>query len=170
MSLGTLHRASAAFYRQCLDAFADLPVRFVLSAGSHFDVRALGKVPPNCLVRASVAQLAVLQHAAVFITHGGMNSALEGLAHGVPLLVIPQHVEQLVIGLTVAEHGAALVRREHVAGRHLEAAALRRDVERMLGTSDFKHAASEMQTLLRATGGYRKATDEVQAYVAASSS
>jgi MGT family glycosyltransferase len=167
MSLGTLHRASTAFFRRCLEAFTDLPVRFVLATGSQVDAQALGGVPSNCLVRASVPQLAVLRHAAVFVTHGGMNSVLEGLAYGVPLLVIPQHVEQLVIGLMVAERGAALVRREHVAGQPLDATVLRDEVERMLGTPRFKAAASELQTLLGATGGYRQAADAVQAHVAA---
>lgn len=68
-----------------------------------------------------------------------------------------------------SKHGAALVRREHVAGQRLDAASLRRDVEQMLVTPRFKLAASEMQTLLRATGGFRQAADEVQVYVAAGS-
>jgi hypothetical protein len=167
MSLGTLHSAPAAFYRQCLDAFADMPVRFILTTGNQVDVRAFGGLPSNAVVRASVPQLAVLERAAVFVTHGGMNSALEGLARGVPMVVIPQHVEQLVIGLTVAERGAALVRREHVAGQTLDASVLRRDVKQMLAIPSYKTAALEMQKSLRATGGFPQAAEEVQAYVGA---
>src|SRR5262249_25217465 len=168
LSLGTLHRGSEAFLRDCLKAFAGLPARFVLSTGSQVDPAALGMpVPSNCLVLPSAPQLAVLRRAAVFITHGGMNSVLEGLTYGVPLLVIPTQVEQVVIGLTVAERGAALVRREHLAGRRLDAGTLRHDVERMLTTPAFKLAASELQAQLGATSGYRQAADEVQAYVAA---
>jgi len=103
--------------------------------------------------------------AARFITHGGMNSVLEGLAYGVPLLLIPQHVEQLVIGLTVAERGAGLMRRAHVAGQQLDVGALRHDVEQMLQQPGFKSAASAMQALVRESGGYRAGADEVQAYV-----
>jgi MGT family glycosyltransferase len=167
MSLGTLHRATTAFYRRCLDAFADMPLRFVLTTGNQVDVRALGTVPSNAVVSVSVPQLAVLERAAVFVTHGGMNSALEGLACGVPPVVIPQHGEQLVIGLTVAGRGAALVRREHVAGQTLDASVLRRDVKKVLATPSFKTAALEMQKSIRATGGFRQAADEVQAYVGA---
>jgi MGT family glycosyltransferase len=167
MSLGTLHSASTTFYRQCLEAFADMPVRFVLTTGNQVDVRTLGTVPSNAVVSASVPQLAVLERAAVFVTHGGMNSALEGLACGVPMVVIPQHAEQLVIGLTVARRGAALVRREQVAGQTLDASVLRRDVEQVLATPSFKTSALQMQTSIRATGGFRRAADEVQAYVGA---
>jgi UDP:flavonoid glycosyltransferase YjiC (YdhE family) len=118
-------------------------------------------------VSVSVPQLAVLERAAVFVTHGGMNSALEGLACGVPLVVIPQHGEQLLSGLTVAGRGAALMRREHVAGQTLDASVLRRDVEKVLAARSFKTAALRMQKSIRATGGFRQAADEVQAYVGA---
>jgi MGT family glycosyltransferase len=169
MSLGTLHTATTAFYRQCLDVFADMPVQFVLTTGNQVDFRALGTVPSNTIVRPSVPQLAVLERAVVFITHGGMNSVLEGLACAVPLVVIPQHGEQLVIGLTVAERGAALVRREHVAGQRLDPSTLRRDVEHVLDMPSFKSAALELQTFVRATGGFKQAADELQAYVATGS-
>jgi MGT family glycosyltransferase len=169
MSLGTLHRAPAELYRQCLEAFADLPVRFVLSTGGHVDLSALGPMPPNADVRPFAPQLAVLQHARVFITHGGMNSVLEGLASGVPLLVVPQQAEQLVIGLSVAKRGAALVRREHLAGQHLDARVLRGGVESMLADPRFTRAAADIQSLIRETGGFRQAADEVQAFKTAPS-
>jgi MGT family glycosyltransferase len=164
MSLGTLHRATEGFYRACLAAFADMPVRFVVSVGHQVDMQAVGTVPRNAVLRASVPQLAVLQRAAVFITHGGMNSVLEGLASGVPLLVIPQQPEQLLIGLHAAARGAGVVRREHLAGQHVDAATLRRDVEQILGTPRFKAAAADLQKVVHATGGIRQAADEIQAF------
>ena len=162
MSLGTLHRAATAFLRECLEAFADVPARFVISSRSHGDGQGLGQIPANCMVRASVPQLAVLQQADLFVTHGGMNSVLESLAHGVPMLVIPQQPEQMVIGLMLAERGAALVRREHVAGQRLAGVDVRRQVQHMLGTPRYQAGARQLQTLVAATGGYRQAADEVQ--------
>jgi MGT family glycosyltransferase len=93
-SLVPIAAARTRLLRRC-DAFADMPVRFVLTTGNQVDLRTLGSVPSNAVVSASVPQLAVLERTAVFVTHGGMNSALEGLASGVPMVVIPQHAEQL---------------------------------------------------------------------------
>lgn len=89
------------------------------------------------------------------------------MACGVSMVVMPEHAEQPVIGLTVAPRGAALVGREHLAGQTLDATMLRRDVEGMLTSPSFKTAAVAMQQSIRATGGFRQAADEVQAYSAA---
>jgi UDP:flavonoid glycosyltransferase YjiC (YdhE family) len=72
----------------------------------------------------------VLRHAAVLVTHGGMNSPLEGVAGGVPLVVIPLQVEQLLIGRAVADRGAAVELRQHLAHRAMPARALRAAVRR----------------------------------------
>jgi MGT family glycosyltransferase len=142
ISLGTLHLGSVDFFRQCFEAFADMPARFLLSVGKQTDLATLGRIPANFVVRSVVPQLAVLQHASVFLTHGGMNSALEALWCAVPLVAIPQQVEQLLIGLTVAARGAGLVLRGHVAGRRVTAAELRAAVERALSEPSFTQAAS----------------------------
>ncbi len=164
MSLGTLHRATTGFYRACIEALSDLPVQLVLSTANRADALALGRVAANAIVRASVAQRAVLQHASIFITHGGMNSILESLASGVPMIVIPQQLEQLVLGARVAEWGAARVRREHLAGQELDARVLRREVELVLDAPSYRSAARAAQVRLRSSGGFRQAADDVQGF------
>jgi MGT family glycosyltransferase len=162
VSLGTLHLGSTDFFHQCFEAFADLPAQVILSVGTQTDISALGAAPANVVVRQSVPQLEILQRAAVFVTHGGMNSVLEGLYYGVPLLLIPQQVEQLLIALNVAGRSAGLVLREHVAGKPVAAGDLRRDVERLMTEPRFGEAARAFQMSLRATGGYQAAADEIQ--------
>jgi UDP:flavonoid glycosyltransferase YjiC (YdhE family) len=62
----------------------------VVSVGSDVDLDALGPVPPNAVVARHVDQLALLQRASVFLTHGGgMNSAMEAILAGVPRVVLP---------------------------------------------------------------------------------
>ncbi|HEY3058799.1 MAG TPA: macrolide family glycosyltransferase [Chloroflexota bacterium] len=168
ISLGTLHRGSVDFFQQCFTAFGAMPARFLLAVGAQTDVQALGPIPSNFVVRASVPQLEVLRHAAVFITHGGMNSALEGLWCGVPLIVIPQHLEQLAIGRHVASRGAAVVLRQHVAGERVTAIDLRNALAPMLSQPSYRAAAQTIQQSLRLCGGYRQAADEIQALVARS--
>ena len=165
ISLGTLHLGSSDFFYQCFEAFADLPAQFILSVGKQTDLQALGTIPSNFIVRQSVPQLDVLKRASVFITHGGMNSALEGLYFGVPLIVIPQQVEQLIIGLNVADRGAGLVLRGALSGRRIAATELSAALERVLHEPGFHEAAKALQESLRESGGYKQAADEIQAFI-----
>ena len=165
ISLGTVH-SSTEFYRQCFEAFGSYPAQFILSVGKHTDIAALGEIPANFIVRPSVPQLAVLERADAFITHGGINSVQEGLYYGVPLVVIPQQMEQLFNARIVAEHGAGLVIEDHLKGGHVTAARLRQALDRLLAEPSYKTAALEIQKMLRSGGGYKQAGDEIQAYVA----
>lgn len=69
----------------------------------------------------------MLARAALFVTHGGMNSADEALHAGVPMLVVPQGADQPVIARRVVEPGfrtaaAALKAAQHDAGGSRRAA------------------------------------------------
>jgi MGT family glycosyltransferase len=163
ISLGTLHRGSLDFFRCCFAAFGGMPAQVVLAVGAAIDVAALGTPPPNFVVLPTVPQLDVLQHASAFVTHGGMNSGLEGLWWGVPLIVIPQHLEQLAIGLHVAARGAGVVLRRHAAGQRVRVGDLRQALEPVLAEPRFRAAAQAEQATLHQYGGYRQAADEIQA-------
>ncbi|QWF82436.1 macrolide family glycosyltransferase [Amycolatopsis sp. CA-230715] len=165
VSLGTLHAGSDAFFRACFEALGGLPARILLVAGSHTDPARLGKPPANTLIRASVPQLEVLRRAAAFVTHGGMNSALEGLACGVPLVVVPQQVEQLVIGEAVAGRGAATVLRHNLSKRPVPVAELRAAVENALSGSSPREAAQAIGASLGEDGGAPAAAEAIEDYL-----
>jgi MGT family glycosyltransferase len=163
VSLGTLHAAGEEFFRTCFEVLADLPARILLAVGSHTDPARLGRPPANTLVRRSVPQLAVLRRAAVFVTHGGMNSVLEGLANGVPLVVLPQQFEQLVIGRTVADRGAAVVLRHNLSGRPVPPARLRAAVVRSLTGPAPRDAARALAATVGDGGGAAAGAEAVRA-------
>jgi MGT family glycosyltransferase len=153
VSLGTLHSGTDAFFRTCFDVLGDLPARVLIAVGSHTDPARLGPPPANTLVRASVPQLEVLRRTAVFVTHGGMNSALEGLANGVPLVVVPQQFEQLIIGGSVAERGAGVVLRHNLSNRPVPPAELRAAVEGTLTDPSRRAAAKALADTVGEGGG-----------------
>ena len=108
VSLGTLFNADLSFYRACFDAFRSEPFSVVMSIGRNISQAELGTPPPNVVIFESVPQMAVLARAQAFVTHGGMNSATEGLFHGVPLVVVPQMGEQALVAGRVEELGAGI--------------------------------------------------------------
>ncbi len=159
ISLGTVFNDWPDFYRTCFTAFGDSPWQVVLSAGKAASQESLGAVPGNFLVRASVPQLEVLERTTVFVTHGGMNSTMEALHDGVPLVVIPQMAEQAVTAARVAELGLGLA----LDRASVTADSLRAAVERVAREPSFRERARLMRKEVRDAGGYRRAADALQA-------
>jgi MGT family glycosyltransferase len=160
ISLGTVFNAKADFYRLCFQAFADSRYRVVLSVGSRTDLGAIGAIPGNFIVRPFVPQLAVLRRAALFVTHGGMNSVNEGLWEGVPLLLIPQAADQFFIAPRVQEIGAGRM----FAPRQVTADRLRRAADELLGNPAYRQRCAQLEASLRHAGGPAVAADAIDTF------
>ncbi len=108
VSLGSAFTNQPGFYRACLEAFGGLPGwHVVLQIGRHVDPAELGEVPDNVEVHAWVPQLAVLRQADAFVTHAGMGGSSEGLYTGVPMIAVPQAVDQFDNADRLVELGVA---------------------------------------------------------------
>ncbi|GAA3245921.1 macrolide family glycosyltransferase [Dactylosporangium siamense] len=159
VTLGTIYNQNPQFFRTCMDAVADLGGHVVIAVGDGVDLDALGTPPPNVELRRFVAQLHVLEHADLFITHAGMGSTMEALYHGVPMLAVPQMAEEQANADRIAEVGAGRV----VATAGLTAPALRAEIERMLADTAIRRRARELRDATRAAGGADAAADSVEA-------
>ena len=160
VSLGTLFNTDAAFYRTCFEAFAGQRFQVILSVGVNVSLTSLGAAPSNFVVLAHVPQLAVLQRARAFVTHGGMNSVSEGLFYGVPLVVVPQMGEQAIVGRQVAELGAGLC----LAKNEVTATGLRESVRRLLDEERFRRQADVVRQSFMDAGGSARAVDAILAF------
>lgn len=167
ISLGTINNQNLEFYRQCFHAFGDYRAQVVLSVGKQTDIAALGAVPENFIVRNFVPQLELLERASVFVTHGGLNSVHEGLLEGVPLVVIPQQVEQAIVAQRVAKTGAGIALGDRPPYGRVTSTKLRQAVERALGPEGkaFRKHAQQLGDSLRGAGGSTKAAEEIISFV-----
>jgi len=160
ISLGTVFNNKVHFYRLCIEAFADLKYRVILSVGSKIDMASLGALPNNFIVKPFVPQLQVLQRAALFITHGGMNSVSEGLYEGVPLLMIPQAADQIFIAQRVQQLGAGKM----LPSAKVNAQSLRKAAEEVLAQDPFRQASAALGASFRQAGGPKLAVDEIEGF------
>jgi MGT family glycosyltransferase len=160
VSLGTVFNANPEFFASCFDAFAGSDWRVVLSIGARTDPSSLDRVPDNFLVRPHVPQLEVLEHTDVFVTHGGMNSVMEAIYYGVPMVVVPQQPEQAMTAARVAELGLGVTMElgQVTAGALLDA------VTTVSGDAGYRSRLVHMQQAARDAGGYPRAADAIQQF------
>lgn len=159
ISLGTLNNTEAAFFKTCIEAFADWEAAILISTGKRLSPDSFGPLPANITIQAWVPQTQILQRAALFVTHSGLNSLHDGLYCGVPLLLVPQQFEQTSNASRVVELGAGLM----LSPARLDAKAIRAAAAQLLHDSRFKAEAERIGASLREAGGARRAADEVEA-------
>jgi zeaxanthin glucosyltransferase len=104
-SLGTLVNGIESIYKTILSALARLPeLQAVLSIGKNVRLVDLGPIPSNVIAVEKAPQIDLLKRAALCITHAGLNTALESLAHGVPMAAIPIAFDQPGVAARIAHH------------------------------------------------------------------
>lgn len=157
ISLGTIFNNSIEFYECCFKAFCNMNVKVIMSVGRKIDISIFKNIPSNFIVRNYVPQLEVLKYANVFITHGGMNSTNEGLYFNIPLILIPQSVDQPFVANRVAELGAGIV----IEKNRVTPEVLNKCVAEILSDDNFKINSEKIGESLRESGGYKVGVDEI---------
>lgn len=160
ISLGTVFNQRTDFFKLCFEAFSGKSWQVVLSKGERVNMEELGSIPDNFIVASYVPQLELLPRTRVFITHGGMNSTMESLYNGVPMVVVPQMVEQAMTAKRVAELELGIA----LNTEDVTAEALRNAVERISNDPGYYQRAQDMQQKTHEAGGYKRAADAIIQY------
>jgi demethyllactenocin mycarosyltransferase len=163
VTLGTIYNLNPEFFRTCMRAVEGLGGHVVIAVGDGIDPESLGTPPANVEVRRFVAQLDVLKHADLFISHAGMGSTMESLTCGVPMLVAPQMAEEQANADRLVELGAARM----LPADGLTAETMRAAIDAALADEGIRRRARELRDEIRAAGGAAAAADSVEAALAA---
>ncbi|ANS68062.1 antibiotic resistance macrolide glycosyltransferase [Streptomyces lincolnensis] len=163
VSLGTTYNRRADVFRWCVEAFDGLDGaagrHLVLATGHGTDPAALGTLPAWVEAREWVPQMSVLPYIDVFVTAGGTGSVLEGLAHEVPLVVLPQAVEQFLTARRVVDLGLGRA----VPPDHLGPDTIRAAVRAVLGDPAVPGRLAAVRREIEQAGGARAAADVMEA-------
>ncbi|MCX4547557.1 MGT family glycosyltransferase [Streptomyces sp. NBC_01387] len=148
-----------AFVRTCVEAFTGTPWHVVMSVGEQFDLGGLGEVPDNIQLMRWVPQLAVLERADVFVSHAGMNSVMESMYFGTPVVALPHMPEQRLIASRLAELGLGV----HLPPAEVTAERLRTAVATLASDEGVRTRVRSLSDDLRATDGPSLAADYIEA-------
>jgi MGT family glycosyltransferase len=139
-----------------------------MSVGEKIDIKNLaygigniGGIPKNFMVYPYVPQLDVLKRADLFVMHGGMNSANEAIHYGVPVIVVPQSIEQMRVANRMAELGFG----KKLDMKDFTTKTLRKTALNVLENPSYKEAINSMRNDIQLTHGEARAADEIEKYI-----
>jgi zeaxanthin glucosyltransferase len=160
VSVGTLATGLAAdFYQRAAAAVAPLgdTVQAILTGPPEL----VPDPPANVLVVPSVPMLALLPRLDAVISHGGMNTVSETLAHGLPLVIAPIRHDQPVVASQVVRAGAGI----RVPFSRVRPGQLREALVTILDDPSYRRAAMRIRSSFAAAGGAPAAAAHLESLV-----
>src|SRR6478672_1102066 len=161
-SMGTLRNRSHRVFEQIAAACAGLDAQLAIALGKGLPSEALTNLPSEPIVVGYAPQLELLQRTTLAITHAGLNTALESLQAGVPMVVLPVTDDQPGVAARIQWTGAG----EVLPKSHLTTARLRAAVQRVLTDESYKQNAVRLQQAIAQSGGVSRAADIVERAIA----
>ena len=160
VTLGTVFN-KPELLRRLLDGL-DGSVPALVTTGRNVDPESLGVWPSNVRVERFVPQEQVLPRCAAVVSHAGSGSIRGALAHGLPLVLVPQGADQFDNAARCVAAGAAVV----VRPEELTPAAVRIALKRVLDDPSFAEAARRVQAEIQAMPTAEEVASRFEGYVA----
>jgi zeaxanthin glucosyltransferase len=157
-SMGTIQNGSEYIFKAIAEACATLDCQLVLSMGGSREPSELGTLAGDPIVVRYAPQLEIVKRAACVVTHAGLNTTLESLAEGVPLVAIPQGNDQPGVAARIAHHQAGVV----VPLGKLSAKRLRNAIKAVLTEERYRVAARRIQTAIREVDAVGMAAEVIE--------
>lgn len=161
-SLGTVQNRLLETFQTIAEACQNLDAQLVIALGGGTAPESLPVLPGSPLVVGYAPQLELLQRTTLTITHAGMNTTLESLSNGVPMVAIPIANDQPGVAARIAWTGTG----EVVSPKRLSVSKLRRAIEQVLTEGSYKKNALRLQEAIKRAGGVKKAADIIEQVIA----
>lgn len=154
-SMGTIQNRQQKVFQRIAEACVGLDAQLVITLGRSSSSEPLPELPGNPLVVGYAPQLELLKKATLTITHAGLNTTLQCLSNGVPMVAISIAYEQPGIAARIAWTGAG----EFVPLSQLSVPRLQGSIQRVLTQEPYKKNATRLQEAIRRAGGVSRAAD-----------
>lgn len=153
---------SRRLYDVIVEAFSavtadGLEAQLVLSLGGA-DIALCAPLPESAIIVRYAPQRELLRKASLTITHAGLNTTLESLSEGVPMVAIPIAFEQPAIAARISWTRCG----EFARSSGLDSRRLSPIIKRVLMNPIFRESALRMKTVIAKTRGAEHAADIVE--------
>ena len=138
-----------------------MEAQLVISLGGR-DANPEMELAGSPLVVKYAPQLEILARASVTITHAGLNTVMQSLMFGVPLVAMPITHDQPAIAARVQRSGAG----EMIAIRDLTPQRLRASLDLVMSDPTYRMRAKEISASIQTAGGVERAVAIVEEVLA----
>jgi MGT family glycosyltransferase len=160
-SMGTLQNRLIRVFQDIATACVGLDAQLVISLGGSAKPESLPELPGNPIVVEYAPQLEILKQATLMITHAGMNTTMECLMNGVPMVAIPVTNDQPGVAARIAWTGAG----EAIPLSKLSVKRLEKAVKQVLTEDSYKTNAVRLQEAIKLAGRVSLAADIIEQVV-----
>jgi len=161
--LGTLQNGHAHVFRKIAEACQGLNAQLVMSlGGGSLSEATLGPLPGNPVVVAYAPQIQLLKRASLLITHGGLNTTLEAVGLGVPMVFIPIAHDQPGVASRMAWHGVG----EVMPLKRISVDRLRQKITKVFNEPRYREKAQQIKAQLNQRDGVEVACEIIERSVA----
>ncbi len=157
-SLGTLQSRKEHIFRCFAEACQNFDVQLVIAHLGGLSEDAVRSFPGSPLAVYYAPQTQVLKRACLTLTHAGLNTVLDSLSQGVPVVAVPITYEQPAIAARLRWSGTGL----SVPLNQLNTARIHQAVRTILQSNSFKESAERLRQSIQQTGGVHRAANIVE--------
>ncbi len=163
VSFSTVYQeGQAQALQRVLDALASLAIRVLVTTGPAVDPAAL-TAPVNATILPFLPHAALLPHVSLFVNHAGHASTMESLAHGVPLLCMPNPgADQPLVAARVEGSGAGRMISNQAGPEEIRSVATQ-----LLGNPSYREAAQRLAMMINRQDSAARGAEELEALLSA---
>jgi zeaxanthin glucosyltransferase len=155
-SMGTLMNGLEGVFSTIAEAVGNRRgLQLVLSIGPNLHPSHIQSVPANAIVVQQAPQLELLKRSVLCITHAGLNTTLESLAQGVPMVALPVANDQFGVGARIAQTRTGVV----VDLPGMTAAKLSPVIDEVLSNPEYRQNAEKLKKAIDENDGLERAVD-----------
>ena len=157
-SMGTIRNDRPQVFRTIASACADFDFQLVISLGGNLQPEQLGHLPGHPIVVHFAPQVALLQQAAFVINCAGMNTTLDAIRYGLPIIAIPVAEDQPGVAARIAYAKLGIA----IPIRKLSVDTLSGAIQRIISDSEYLEVAQALRARLARVDGAEMAATLVE--------
>jgi MGT family glycosyltransferase len=141
-TVGTAFNTTPGILESIVEAAAGEAFDLIVTVGRDRDPALLGSLPANVRVERYIPQSLLLPWCNAVVAHGGYNTVIGSLCHGLPMVLIPLGADQPVHAKRCVELDVAVV----IDRDALNPTAIRNAVNHILRTPSYRERATALKT------------------------